>query len=58
MQQGGFDSTLTLAVDVPPPKRVESVSATNFQTFFSGSDGKRTIASLSMRFPCSLHVFL
>jgi hypothetical protein len=44
VKQGGFDGTLTLAVDVPPPKRVESVSATNFQTFFSGSDGKHTIA--------------
>ena len=56
MLQGGFDGTLTLAVDVPPPKRVESVSATNFQTFFSGSDGNPL--SLSMRFPCSLSVFL
>ena len=46
MQQGGFDGTLTLAVDVPPPKRVESVSATNFQTFFSGSDGNPLSLSL------------
>jgi len=44
VKHGGFDGTLTLAVDAPSPKRLDSVSATNFQTFFSGSDGKHTIA--------------
>jgi hypothetical protein len=42
--RGGFDGTLTLAVEAPQPKRLDAVSATNFQTFFSGSDGKHTIA--------------
>lgn len=42
--KGGFDGTLTLAVDAPPPKRLDAAAATNFQTFFSGSDGKHTIA--------------
>jgi hypothetical protein len=44
VKRGGFDGTLTLAVDAPAPKRLDAVSATNFQTFFSGSDGKHTIA--------------
>ncbi len=40
VKRGGFDGTLTLAVDAPPPKRLDALSTTNFQTFFSGSDGK------------------
>jgi hypothetical protein len=47
VKRGGFDGTLTLAVDSPAPKRLEAISATNFQTFFSGSDGKHTIAIIA-----------
>jgi hypothetical protein len=44
VSRGGFDGTLTLAVEAAIPKRLDSNSATNFQTFFSGADGKHTIA--------------
>ena len=47
VKRGGFDGTLTLAVDSPAPKRLEAISANNFQTFFSGSDDKHTVAIIA-----------